>query len=59
MKRIVKITGCHECPYVDDVVFAKDDIVFFCGRMNSRMCPPTGTPDWCPLEAIEDAGGAR
>jgi len=55
MTRIIKITECAGCPHVDgtkNYCNAWDDML-------ARVCPPTGTPDWCPLEAIEDAGGGR
>lgn len=52
--RIIRITECSHCPKAIDE--GHPNVI--CG-IEVRWCPPTGTPDWCPLEAIEDAGGAR
>ncbi len=59
MTRIIHITECSHCPHVEDAARIEGHWVYFCGPMDARKCPPTGTPDWCPLEAIEDAGGAK
>lgn len=57
--RVIRITECSQCPHIDDMAHVDGLWVCFCGLMDSRRCPPTGTPAWCPLEAIKDAGGAR
>lgn len=52
--RVIRITECSQCPHVDgtkNYCNAWDD-------MFARACPPTGTPDWCPLETLEQ-GGAK
>lgn len=55
--RIIKITECHQCHH--QLVYCEHVGAYLCTRSHLRRCPPTGTPAWCPLEAIEDAGGAR
>lgn len=56
MTRIIRITECRQCPYA--LISHMQTNTWLCTRKLLEHCPPTGTPDWCPLEAIEDVGGA-
>lgn len=49
--RLIRITECAVCPH-----HYQDSLGFFChfGDGQAPMCPPTGTPDWCPLEKLEE-----
>lgn len=51
MTRIIKITECADCPKVWQSYR-------LCG-VNKKPCPPAGTPDWCPLEVLEEKGGGE
>lgn len=54
--RIIRIAECSQCPSF----YRNSRGIGICMKPDLPVeCPPTGTPDWCPLEAIEDAGGAR
>lgn len=59
--RVIRITECSQCPF--RFVHNYERIYGFeygCQLHSTPpLCPPTGTPDWCPLEAIEDAGGVK
>lgn len=51
--RIIKITECVDCPKVWQSYR-------LCG-VEKKRCPPTGTPEWCPLGRLEEErdGGSR
>ena len=48
--RIIRITACAQCPKVW--------WHFKLCSVERKLCPPTGTPAWCPLEVLEQ-GEAR
>lgn len=46
MTRIIRITECAKCRWCMGELG--------CLAANNREpCPPTGIPDWCPLEMLE------
>jgi len=63
--RIIRITDCAECPHAQRVHKCRLSAIAFqyCQavlsspgkpRGNEPICPPTGTPAWCPLERASD-----
>lgn len=50
--RIIRITACAQCPHA--LPFIVDEGDFFECERTCGECPPTGTPDWCPLEKLEE-----
>ena len=57
--RIIRITECAQCPKH----YRNSKGALFCFAIDDQapLCPPTGTPDWCPLEVLvaERDGGSR
>ncbi len=51
--RIIRVTECAQCPHVSDTAYVGGIWKSFCGLCDERQCPPTGTPDLCPLERLE------
>lgn len=51
MTRIIRITECHQCPYFETSVTGEPFCMVEAGGKPTR---PTGTPDWCPLEMLEE-----
>jgi hypothetical protein len=51
--RIIRITECRQCPHhmagVNECA-----LVGYGATGHELECPPTGTPDWCPLEPASD-----
>lgn len=58
MTRVIYITECCQCPFARPSSVRFD--VFFCVQPSVSLveCPPTGTPEWCPLEILEPRGSA-
>lgn len=52
--RIIRITACAQCPSY----YRNQQGFRYCIKTELAPCPPTGTPDWCPLEVLEQ-GEAR
>jgi len=47
MTRIIRITECAQCPHYMYGIGG-------CAIGDSKkLCPPIGTPDWCPLKVLE------
>ncbi len=61
MTRIIRITECSQCPFHHLYHYSSQGGFEYGCELHASppLCPPIGTPAWCPLEAIEDAGGAR
>lgn len=56
--RIIRITECYQCPHSRASTVRPQ--VFFCAHgLKLSECPPTGIPDWCPLEKLEERGGEK
>ena len=64
--RIIRITTCAQCPHAQRVNKRRLSALAFqyCQAVLSSpgeprgkepICPPTGTPDWCPLEKLEES----
>lgn len=64
MTRIIRITECAQCPHASKITHAQTGKLqaWWCQSVMCRtgpvapgepICPPTGTPDWCPLEVLE------
>lgn len=57
--RIIRITECHQCPFRFRANYTPRGFVYKCELVTHTLpcppiCPPTGTPDWCPLEMLEE-----
>lgn len=56
--RIIRITECAQCPFRFVYDYTPRGFVHECNLVTRILpcppgCPPTGTPDWCPLEVLE------
>lgn len=52
--RIIRITTCAECPFRYRYHYDKNGFQYSCElHVVEPLCPPTGIPDWCPLEKLE------
>ena len=50
--RIIRITECRQCPH--SYINSARKLYCFYGEDQAPLCPPTGTPEWCPLERLEE-----
>ena len=56
MSKIIRVTGCHDCPYCSELVFDDGIKLYYRSCKKSDMINPTGCfqnktlPDNCPLE---------
>ena len=40
--------------YVTSYINSARKLYCFYGEDQAPLCPPTGTPEWCPLERLEE-----
>lgn len=69
MTRIIRITECAHCTHATKITDAHTGKLqaWWCQAVMSRtgpvcpgetICPPTGTPVWCPLDVLEQGENA-